>query len=69
MQIVADAVEAGLLTEGTRVILIVGTGPPCFPQGGGADTALVMIALATERYGAAVAMPPKPQRCAIHEIL
>ena len=69
VQIVADAVEAGLLAEGTRVVTIAGTGPSRFPPGGGADTALVMTALATGRYGPGYVMPPKPERRAIHEIL
>ena len=69
VQIVADAVEAGLLAEGTKVVTVAGTGPAWFPPGGGADTALVMTALATERYGPEFVMPAKPQRRAIHEIL
>jgi len=69
VQIVADAVEAGLLNEGTRVIAVAGTGPAGFPEGGGADTALVMSALATERYGTEEQMPSKPERRAIHEML
>ena len=69
VQIVGDAVEAGLLTEGTRVIAIAGTGLSGFPEGGGADTALVMSALATERYGTEEQMPSKSERRAIHEIL
>ena len=69
VEIVADAVEMGLLTEGTKVIAIAGTGPAGFPKGGGADTALVMSALAPERYEAEEQMPAKPERRAIHEIL
>ena len=69
VQVAAAAVDAALVTEGTRVIAIAGTGPIAFPDGGGADTALVMSALASQRYGAEEGIPPKEERRAIHEIL
>ena len=69
VQIVADAVDTGLVAEGTPVIAIAGTGPSGFPEGGGADTALVMSALATERYGTEEGQLPKSERRTLHEIL
>ena len=69
VQIVTDAVEAGLVAEGTKVIAVAGTGQIAFPEGGGADTALVMSALATECFGEDAKMPPKAERRCIHEIL
>ena len=68
-QVVAAAVDADLVAEGTPVIAIAGTGPTAFPEGGGADTALVMSALGSRRYGDEEEIPPKEERRAIHEIL
>ena len=69
VQIAADAVDTGLVAEGSPVIAIAGTGPSGFPEGGGADTALVMSALATERYGTEEGQLSKSERRTIHEIL
>lgn len=69
VQIAADAVEAGLVAEGTKVISVAGTGQRGFPEGGGADTALVLSALATAHYGPDAQMQPKAERRSILEVL
>ena len=61
--------DAGLVAEGACVIAVAGTGPVAFPEGGGADTALVMSALGSARYGEEEDIPRKEERRAIHEIL
>ena len=69
VQIAADAVEAGLVAEGTKVIAIGGTGRRGFPEGGGVDTAMVVSALPAGAYAPEAEMPPKAERRSVHEIL
>ena len=69
MQITTAAVDAGALTEGERIVAIAGTGPVAFPAGGGADTAVVMIAGPSSEHAADYRPPPKPERRRVREII
>ena len=66
---VAIAVDAGLVPEGEEVIAIGGTGRWSFPEGGGADTAIVMEAMGGADYRERYESSKKAVWRKIHEII
>lgn len=66
---VAIAVDAGLVPEGEEVIAIGGTGRWSFPEGGGADTAVVMEAVGGAGYRESYESSKKPVWRKIREII
>ena len=68
-QCVALATDKGRVAEGEAVLAVAGTGPINFPEGGGADTALVMTAGPSSEYAEDYAVPAKPYRRRIRQII
>lgn len=66
MDICIVAAEERLVPEGKEVIAIAGTGPLGFEDGGGADTALVMVPWKSERFNK---LPEKAKRRDVKEII
>jgi len=66
MDICMVAAEEGLIPEGKEVVAIAGTGPSGFEDGGGADTALVMIPWKSGQFNK---LPEKAKRRDVKEIV
>jgi len=66
MEICIVAAEERLVPEGKEVIAIAGTSPSGFEDGGGADTALVMVPWKSERFNK---LPEKAKRRDVKEII
>lgn len=66
MEICMVAAEKGLVPENKEVIAIAGTGSLGFKDGGGADTALVMIPKKSEAFNK---LPEKAKRRDVKEII
>ena len=66
MDVCMIAAEQGVIPEGEEVVAIGGTGPLLFPEGGGVDTALVMIPKKSESFNA---FPEKLERRDVKEII
>ena len=69
MQIASIAVDAGIVAEGEEIVAIAGTGPIAFPPGGGADTAAIITPGPSSEHGEEYAIPAKPARRRVREIL
>jgi uncharacterized protein len=69
MEIVALAVDAGVLQSGEEVIAVAGTGPIAFPAGGGADTAAVVVAAPSAEHAPEYQLPAKEERRRVREFL
>lgn len=68
-QCVAVAVDAGLVPKDAEVVAVGGTGPWAFPEGGGADTAIVMEAIGGAGYTERYKPSKKPVWRKIHEVV
>lgn len=66
MDICMMAAEKGVVPEGEEVVAVAGTGTIRFKEGGGADTALVIIPRKSERFNT---LPEKPERRDLKEII
>lgn len=66
MEICMVAAEKGLIPEDKEVIAIAGTSPRGFEDGGGADTALVMLPRKSEQFNK---IPEKAKRRDVKEII
>ena len=66
MDICMVAAEEGFIQEEKEVVAIAGTGPSGFEEGGGADTALVMIPRKSEQFNK---LPEKAKRRDVKEII
>jgi hypothetical protein len=66
MDICMMAAEKGVVPEGEEVVAIGGTGTLGFKEGGGADTALVMIPRTSEQFNI---LPEKAERRDVKEII
>ena len=66
MDVCMIAAEQGVLPEGEEVVAIGGTGSRSFPEGGGVDTALVMIPKKSESFNM---IPEKLERRDVKEII
>jgi len=69
MEITSIAVDAGIVAEGEEIVAIAGTGRWAFPPGGGADTAVVVTPGPSSEHGPDYALPMKPERRRVREIL
>jgi hypothetical protein len=69
VQMVAFAVDQGVIPPGRKAIAIAGTGPANFPPGGGADTSIVITSGPSDEHGEEYALPSKLERGRVHEII
>ena len=61
-----QAAEKGVVPDGEEVVAVGGTGTIGFTEGGGADTAVVMIPRTSEQFNT---LPEKADRREVKEII